>query len=85
MTNDIWNPDSGSAANMPLVIAHMSYFNVVTMMDLKAEEFEEIGTAFSIGYVSTISAENHGYRAIKVTTRDSNLLIIQSRTGYILP
>src|SRR5262249_365060 len=46
---------------------------------------QEIGTAYSIGYVSTVPPETQGYREINVTARDNSLRVTQSRSGYVVP
>jgi len=43
----------------------------------------ELGTAYSIGYVSNIPAEYQGFREIRVSTRDQFLRVVQSRAGYV--
>jgi hypothetical protein len=45
----------------------------------------EIGTGYSIGYVSTVPPQTQGYREINVTARDNSLRVIQSRSGYVVP
>src|SRR5262249_48697828 len=59
--------------------------NLADIVPLYRRIGEEIGTAYSIGYVSTIPPANSGYREIKVAARDSALRIVQSRAGYMLP
>jgi VWFA-related protein len=44
---------------------------------------EEIGSAYSFGYVSNVPPENRIYREIKVSTRDRSLHVVQSRKGYV--
>jgi hypothetical protein len=45
----------------------------------------EIGTGYSIGYISTVPPETRGYREIEVTARDKSLRVTQSRSGYVVP
>lgn len=42
----------------------------------------ELGMSYSLGYVSSNPAANGVFRRIEVRTRDSNLRITQSRSGY---
>ena len=44
----------------------------------------ELGTAYSIGYVSNIPPSVQGFREINVLTRDKRLHVVQSRPGYRL-
>jgi VWFA-related protein len=44
----------------------------------------ELGTAYSIGYVSNIPPFVQGFREITVLTRDKRLHVVQSRPGYQL-
>jgi VWFA-related protein len=46
---------------------------------------EEIGTAYSLGYVSNATEDDRRFREIKVTTRRPGLHVVQSRVGYGLP
>jgi len=42
----------------------------------------ELGTSYSIGYVSSNASRDGGFRRIEVRTRQEGLTISQSRTGY---
>src|SRR5262249_3666473 len=44
----------------------------------------ELGSAYSIGYVSNIPPSVQGFREITVVTRDKRLHVVQSRPGYRL-
>jgi hypothetical protein len=44
----------------------------------------ELGSAYSIGYVSNIPPSVRGFREITVLTRDKRLHVVQSRPGYRL-
>jgi VWFA-related protein len=43
----------------------------------------ELGTAYSIGYVSNLPLDHQGFREIQVSTRDPRLRVVQSRPGYV--
>src|SRR5262249_7412837 len=45
----------------------------------------ELGSAYSMGYVSSIPPTFQGFREIKVTTHDPRLRVVQSRPGYVAP
>jgi VWFA-related protein len=59
--------------------------NLAGIVSLYRQIGEEIGTAYSIGYVSTTPPGTSGYRGIKVSTRDNAFRIVQSRAGYMVP
>jgi Ca-activated chloride channel family protein len=42
----------------------------------------ELGTAYTIGYVSSNAAADGSFRRIEVRTRDTSLRLTQSRSGY---
>jgi len=44
----------------------------------------ELGSAYSIGYVSSLPVSEQGFREIKVTTSDRRLRVVQSRSGYVV-
>jgi VWFA-related protein len=54
------------------------------VIPLYSQISRELGSAYSIGYVSNIPPSVHGFREITVITRDKRLHIIQSRAGYEL-
>jgi VWFA-related protein len=43
----------------------------------------ELGSAYSIGYISNLPPSEKGFREIKVSVRDSRLQVVQSRSGYV--
>jgi hypothetical protein len=59
--------------------------NLQEIIPLYAQISRELGSAYSIGYVSNVSAEFQGFREIKITTKDGRLRVIQSRPGYVAP
>jgi len=42
----------------------------------------EIGTSYTLGYVSSNADKNRTLRQIEVRTKDATLSVKQSRTGY---
>ena len=55
------------------------------IVPLYSQISRELGSAYSIGYVSNLPAEFQGFREIKLTTRDTHLHVVQSRAGYVAP
>jgi len=53
------------------------------IIPLYSQISRELGSAYSIGYVSNIPAEFQGFREISVTTRERGLRVVQSRPGYV--
>jgi VWFA-related protein len=43
----------------------------------------ELGSAYSIGYISNVAPAEKGFREIKVSVRDNRLQVVQSRSGYV--
>src|SRR5262249_29408621 len=45
----------------------------------------ELGSAYSIGYVSNLAPTVQGFREIQVGVHDRRLRVVQSRSGYVQP
>ena len=59
--------------------------NLQDIIPLYAQISRELGSAYSIGYVSNVPAEFQGFREIKISTKDGQALhVIQSRPGYVV-
>lgn len=53
------------------------------IVPLYSQISRELGSAYSIGYVSDQPPAFQGFREIKVATREPNLHVVQSRAGYV--
>ena len=54
------------------------------IVPLYSQISRELGSAYSIGYVSNLPLSVHGFRDIEVRTTDNRLHVVQSRSGYVV-
>jgi VWFA-related protein len=59
--------------------------NFENIVPLYTQIGQDLGKVYSIGYVSNLSKDQHGFREIKITTKDQSLHVVQTRTGYTTP